>query len=131
GFIDSPPERQIDLGNHPSLHATLRLPLCGERRAAYCYVRPDRTEAFGPYVRGQPAGGGRPYRSEMVIEQGWFGPGPPDPRLKERVGDYTLVMRDNWTVKDWLPDEQRYRHIGVHAGLSVEEMIVPLVVAQP
>ena len=131
GFIDSPPERQIELGDHPSLQATLRLPLCGERRAAYCYVRPDRTGEFERYVRGELAGQVRLYRSETLIEQGWFGPGTPHPKLRERVGDYTLVTKDNWTVKDWLPGEQRYRHIGVHAGLSDEEMIVPLVVAQP
>lgn len=131
GFIDSPSDRQIELGDHPSLQATLRLPLCGERRAAYCYVHPDRTEEFERYVRNQLAGQVRLFRSETLIEQGWFGPGTPHPRLMERVGDYTLVMRDNWTVKDWLPDEQRYRHIGFHAGLSAEEMFVPLVVAQP
>jgi len=131
GFIDSPPEQQIELGDHPSLLATLRLPLCGERRAAYCYVRPDRTEAFERYVRSQLSGQIRLYRSETLIEQGWFGPGTPDPRLKERVGDYTLVMKDDWTIKDWLPGERRHHHIGVHAGLSDEEMIVPLVVAQP
>jgi hypothetical protein len=131
GFIDSPPERLIELGDHPLLEATLRLPLCGERRAAYCYVRPDRGEEFERYVRSQLAGQVRLYRSETLIEQGWFGPGVPHPRLKERVGDYTLVMKDNWTIKDWLPGEQRHRHIGVHAGLTEDEMIVPLVVAQP
>jgi hypothetical protein len=131
GFIDSPPERMIELADHPILQATLRLPLCGERRAAYCYVRPDRAEEFERYVRSQLAAEARLYRSEALIEQGWFGPGAPHPRLRERVGDYTLVMKDNWTIKDWLPGEQRHRHIGVHAGLSEDEMLVPLVVAQP
>jgi len=131
GFIDSPAERQIELGDHPDLQATLRLPLCGERRAAYCYVREECTEEFEHYVRGELASQVRLYRSESLVEQGWFGPGTPHPRLKERVGDYTLVMKDNWTIKDWLPGEQRYRHIGVHAGLSEDEMIVPLIVVQP
>jgi hypothetical protein len=40
-------------------------------------------------------------------------------------------MKGNWTIKDWLPSEKRYRQIGVHGGVSADEMIVPLVVAQP
>ena len=71
------------------------------------------------------------YRSERLIEEGWFGPGEPHPKLKDRIGDYTLVMKGNWTIKDWLPGEKRYRQIGVHGGVSADEMIVPLVVAQP
>ena len=71
------------------------------------------------------------YRSETLIEQGWFGPGEPHPKLKERVGDFTLVMKDNWTVKDWLPGEQRYKQVGVHGGVTEAEMIVPLMVALP
>jgi hypothetical protein len=131
GFIDSPPDRVIELDDHPFLEGTLRLPLCGERRAAYCYVHPDRTLDFEKYVQGTLADQARLYRSETLIEQGWFGPGVPHPRLKERVGDYTLVMKDNWTIKDWLPGEARHRHIGVHAGVTADEMIVPLVIVQP
>ena len=46
GFIDSPPDRVIELDDHPALQATLRLPLCGERRAAYCYVQPGQAQDF-------------------------------------------------------------------------------------
>jgi hypothetical protein len=131
GFIDSPPDRLIELDDHPFLTTMLRLPLCGERRAAYCYVHADRARDFEQYVQGALADQARLYRSETLIEQGWFGPGAPHPRLKERVGDYTLVMKDNWTIKDWLPGEARHRQIGVHAGVTADEMIVPLVVVQP
>jgi hypothetical protein len=64
------------------------------------------------------------------LAEGWFGPGPAHPKLAARIGDMALVMRDNWTIKDWLPTEQRYRLIGQHGGLSTEEMQVPLVSLQ-
>jgi predicted AlkP superfamily pyrophosphatase or phosphodiesterase len=131
GFIDSPPERLIQLEDHPVLQATLRLPLCGERRAAYCYVRPERRAEFEAYVTDRLADAVWVFSSHTLIEQGWFGPGPPHPRLNERIGDYTLVAKDDWTVKDWLPGEQRHRQIGVHGGVSEDEMIVPLLIAQP
>ena len=36
-------------------------------------------------------------------------------------------MKENWTIKDWLPGEKRYRMLGVHGGTSADEMRVPLV----
>lgn len=36
-------------------------------------------------------------------------------------------MKDNWTIKDWLPGEQRYTMLGVHGGTSASEMRVPLI----
>ena len=130
GFIDSPPERQIDLAQHPDLAATLARPLCGERRVAYCYVRPDQASRFEAYVREVFGGCMDLFTSREMIEQGWYGPGTADPRLASRIGDYVLVMRENWTLLDWVEGEKRYRQLGVHAGVSAEEMYVPLVIAR-
>ncbi len=38
--------------------------------------------------------------SADLIAQNLFGPGAPHPRLAERLDDYTLVMKDNCTLKD-------------------------------
>lgn len=130
GFIDAPPERLIELEHHPRLTATLARPLCGERRAAYCYVKPERRSEFEAYVRDELGQAVELFDSAALIEQGWFGPGAPHPQLARRVGDYTLVMKDDWTIKDWLPDEKRHAQLGVHAGTSAAEMRVPLVLAR-
>jgi hypothetical protein len=65
------------------------------------------------------------HASDRLISAGWFGPPPYHPRLASRVGDYTLVMKDNWTIKDWLPGEKRFAMLGVHGGISSSEMRVP------
>jgi len=127
GFIDSPPDRVVSLTDHPQLAALLARPLCGERRAAYCYVSTKRRRAFESYVR-QNLGHCVDLRSSNnLIAAGWFGPSPYHPRLASRAGDYTLVMKDNWTIKDWLPGERHYPMLGVHGGISSAEMIVPLI----
>jgi len=131
GFIDSPPARIVELDAHPGLQRLLRVPLCGERRAAYCYLHPGAADAFEQYITGTLSEQARAYPSKTLIEAGWFGPGPAHADLAQRVGDYTLVMKDNWTIKEWLPGEQRHRQIGVHGGVSEDEMTVPLVVALP
>ncbi len=130
GFIDSTPEQLVSLEDHPELADTLALPLCGEPRAAFCYVRPDRCQEFESYVRTQLADRVVLMRSAKLIEQGLFGVGTPHPRLAERIGDYALLMRENYAIKDWLLGERRFVHIGVHGGLSEQELYVPLVVHQ-
>ncbi len=130
GFIDSPPGRVVSLDEHPQLAALLARPLCGERRAAYCYVAAEQRPAFETYVRNVLGHCVYLWRSSALIEAGWFGPPPAHPRLASRTGDYTLVMKDNWTIKDWLPGEKHYRMLGVHGGVSRDEMLVPLIVAR-
>ena len=130
GFIDSPKPACIELEDHPRLAQTLMLPLCGERRAAYCYVQSGQEAAFEHYVHTRLAHCAHLFRSADLIAQGWFGLGPANPRLAERVGDYTLVMKDDYTIKDWILGEPRHLTLGVHGGVSAAEMFVPLIVAE-
>ncbi len=130
GFIDSPKPACVELEDHPQLAEMLMLPLCGERRAAYCYVQPGQDTAFEHYVQTRLDHCASLYRSSDLIAQGWFGLGPANPRLAERVGHYTLVMKDNYTIKDWILGEPHYLTQGVHGGVSAAEMYVPLIVAE-
>ena len=131
GFVDAAETELIELADHPLLAATLSQPLCGERRAAYCYVKQDKTDVFVDYVRNELDQHVWLWESQTLIDEGWFGLGEPHPKLASRVGDYTLVMKNRATIKDWMPGERHHSIIGVHGGVSADEMIVPLVVAQP
>jgi hypothetical protein len=123
GFIDSAPEESLEL---PSFLASqLRLPLCGERRVAYCHVHSERAflheakDWLGERADVRP--------SRELLDEGWFGPGTAHPSFAERIGDVALVMRGNYTIKDWTPGEARYLHIGNHGGTSAHEMMIPLI----
>ncbi|HSD60241.1 MAG TPA: alkaline phosphatase family protein [Burkholderiales bacterium] len=131
GFVDVPPGQIVQLERHPRLAEALVLPLCGEPRTAYCYVHPDHREAFESYVREELAECATLHRSADLLAQGWFGLGQPHPRLAERIGHYTLAMRDRWAIKDWVLGERRHVHIGHHGGATEDEMRVPLIVAAP
>jgi hypothetical protein len=124
GFIDVPPEASLELP--AALASQLRLPLCGERRVAYCHAH----DPAGFLQKAQDWLGERAEvkPSSALVEEGWFGPGERHPRFAERVGDVSLVMRGNWTVKDWTPGEPRHLHIGNHGGASEDEMVIPLIV---
>ena len=130
GFIDSEPDKMIRLEEHPALAETLMLPLCGEPRVAFCYVHPRKCEQFESYVLGELGDCATLHSSTDLVRQGFFGLGEPHARLCERVGHYTLIMKDNYVIKDWLLGEKRYVHIGVHGGVSEQEMHVPLIVVE-
>lgn len=131
GFIDKAPGCHIELENHPRLAETLLLPLCGESRAAYCYVREEKIGQFEEYVNTELSDHAVLYHSQQLLEAGWFGPGDAHPALPDRIGNYTLVMKGGSTIKDWIQGEHRYHLIGVHGGVSESEMYVPLIVIKP
>lgn len=129
GFVDV--ERTIELDQHPELAKMLMLPLCGERRIAYCYVKHAVRARFEDYVKERLIDFAELHESDTLIERGWFGLGEPHPALRERVGDYTVVMKGNYGIKDWVQGETRHQHIGAHGGVTEDEMFVPLILARP
>ena len=128
GFIDTDADHTVDISDHPQMADCLALPLCGEPRVAYAYLRPWQTERFEDYVRTHLSHSVELFPSATLIDRGWFGLGTPHPRLAGRVGDYTLLMKENYIIRDILPGEHRHPLLGVHGGTSPAEMWVPLVV---
>ena len=130
GLIDCPDEHLVVLNQHPELLKCLRYPLCGEPRAAYAYIRPQRQRLFTEYLDAELSAEISWFPAAELIEQGWFGLGAPEPSLVARIGDFILLPTDDRIVIDRLDTEPPWRLIGVHGGLSDDEMQVPLLVAQ-
>ncbi|THF63538.1 alkaline phosphatase family protein [Pseudothauera rhizosphaerae] len=130
GFIDNPPERRVQLDAHPDVSAMLNAPLFGERRAAFCHVKAGAEEEFEAWAREALAGKGVVRRSAELVAEGLFGHGARHKRLAERVGTHALLMEAGWTVSDHVPGERHHELIGVHGGLSAEEMWIPLIRAR-
>ncbi len=132
GFVDTYDESWVNLSDHPELGQMLVAPLCGEPRAAYCYVDAHRERDFEDYVRERLSNQCELYRSEDLIARGFFGLGQPHPRLRERIGHYCLIMKENYAIRDSLATEKHGKQmIGVHGGTSSAEMRVPLALFQP
>ncbi len=129
GFVDVPPEKRIDLEAHPALKDCLALPLCGEQRLSYAYVRADRHAAFEDYVQRHLAQVIDWHPSESLLTRRLFGLGEAHPELRSRIGDYVLMMKQGHVIQDSLPGENPPAMVGFHGGLSAAEMYVPLVLA--
>lgn len=129
GFIDTDPRLTVQLADHPELAKCLVMPLCGEPRVAFCYVRPGLCRQFERYVEQRLREYCEVYASLELLDRGWFGLGEPDPRLQHRIGDYVLISKDSYVIKDALPGEKPWTDLGVHGGVSEDELYVPLIMA--
>lgn len=131
GLVNTREEsRIIKLENHPKLAETLSMPLSGEPRAVYCYVKPQKIKQFENYVKTKLANACEMHKSEELIRKNYFGLYEPNEKLKDRIGDYTLIMKDNFIMKDLVLGEEQNIFVGNHGGVSKEEMLVPLVIIE-
>jgi hypothetical protein len=130
GQINCGKKKTVIVNKHPGLAECLRLPLGGEPRVAYCYVNPSKAKQFEEYVKTKLAKYCDIYKSETLVKRNYFGLGPVNPKLYDRIGDYVLIMKKNYAIRDFLPGEEFDFNVADHGGLSKEEMFVPLVVVK-
>ncbi len=128
GHIDTTKEKLIQMKDHPKLKECLVLPLCGEPRTAYCYVHPFKTKQFEYYIKHKLGKYCKLFKSKDLIKNNYYGLFKPNPKLIERIGDYVIIMNDNYCINDNILTQKRHFHIGNHGGISEDEMIVPLIV---
>lgn len=128
GLVDTSSEKTIKVSEHKDLIDTLTLPLCGEPRVAYCYVHPARAQQFESYVEDRFKDVCVMHRAVDLIDNGYYGLFHPHPRLLDRIGDYVLVMKDNYVMRDFVLGEKEFYFTGYHGGMSRAEMLVPLIV---
>lgn len=127
GFIDSDPGHTLHLEAMPGLATMLEAPLSGEARSAFCEVRTGAETDFLAFAHSELAGKAVAVPSSRLLAHGLFGPGKRHPRLRERIGSHTLLMEPGWTIRDRVPGEREHPMLGVHGGLSADEMWVPLI----
>lgn len=126
GFIDTSAEHTLQLEDYPEIQQCLSAPLCGEPRVGYCYVQQHQQANFEKYVSEQLEHAVTLHPADDLVAANWFGLGEPTARLQARIGDYILICKEDYVIKDRLPMEQPWQNIGVHGGTSEREMYVPL-----
>jgi predicted AlkP superfamily pyrophosphatase or phosphodiesterase len=117
----------INLKNHQKLRDCLTMPLTGEHRFAYCYVKPEKEKEFLRYIKIKLKKYCEVYKSSDLLKKGYFGLFKAHENFKDRIGDYTLIMKKNYAIYDQRP-KNKPDHVGDHGGLSDEELYVPLIV---
>ncbi len=131
GFVSAPAAQWVDVDDIAPLAALLARPLSGETRLAYCHVLPGCITLFIALAQTHLGHACWPLESRPLREAGVFGPGIPHPELARRCGDVILIAKPGWNLRDTLPGERQLQLAGVHAGVTAEEMQIPLIVLRP
>ncbi len=127
GLIDTTPIRALSVDDYPRLKDFLILPLCGEPRVCYAYVRSGKTFDFLHYMEDNLANVCKIITRDEAIQSGVYGEGIPGMKFRDRIGDFILLMNENYVLKDHVLGEVPPNFIGYHGGLSEEELFVPLI----
>ncbi len=128
GLIDTCRERSLMLTDHPTLSDSLSIPFCGDSRVKYCYVHPSESSDVEQYIQKNLSHACSLYQSRDLLQNNLFGLYEPNRNLKHRIGDYTLIMKENYVFRDTLTGEKSHRHVGNHGGMSDDELLVPMIV---
>lgn len=124
GLIDA---NHLFVSDDPQLAAMLVRPPTVESRVAAFYVKPECKAEFPKsfyqcFSRNFILMTGREF-----IESGILGPGHPNKKLSDLTGDFIAIATDHDCI-DYSREGTLLR--GVHAGLTKNEMLVPLIVAK-
>jgi hypothetical protein len=128
GLCDIPKNNRIVLQDYCDIYDCLILPLCGDSRAPFCYVKMGRGKEFENLVKKKLGFCCVLRKSSDLLKNGVFGSGKPNVRLADRIGDYVLLAKEGYTIRDLLMKEAKPVLKAHHGGLSKEEMYVPLIV---
>ena len=127
GQIGTPPERAIQLADHPALREMLLVPPAAEPRASVLYVRRGQAEAVRDYVAEQLADRFMVLDTDQAVAAGLFGSSEIPAGSRARLGDLILLARDDSQL---VPDANATVYRGEHGSLRPEEMLVPLLMAR-
>jgi predicted AlkP superfamily pyrophosphatase or phosphodiesterase len=130
GLIDTSEDKKLYLSDFPDVQECLILPLLGEPRVPYCYVRPSLEKQFISAVDSQLGEFCDRYSAAEVMNMSLYGLGEVNPKFFGRIGDHILFMKENYVLLDKVYCEQHKPFIGFHGGLTKEEMLVPLIVVR-
>jgi len=126
GMLDTDDEHLIKFDDYPEIQECLSIPLSGDSRIGYCYLRNGFEKKFMMLITKHLGDKVYLFKSESMIKNNWFGLGEEHPMLKHRVGDYTIISKEKYMIYDNLGHEDRVPHVGHHSGISDDEVYVPL-----
>ena len=130
GLINVTRESEIWVEDIPGLQECLTIPITGEPRVRDCFVRPAKVKEFEEIVETQMSEYCWCFKGEQLIKDNFYGLGTPNNKLLDRVGDYVLIMKENYTLRDEITG-YGHRHRpekASHGAFSDDEMLIPLIV---
>lgn len=127
GHLDIPQYVHLD-----PAHPLTKLTKCGysgDDRVSYFHVGDGQQQRFADEFRSEFSEHFLLLSTDELIESRLLGPEPPTPAVRERLGDFTSISRRGAGFTWRAPDNRADAHRSTHGGLSMDEMMVPVLLA--
>jgi hypothetical protein len=126
GMVDSPPERRVDVDDHPELREGVAL-IGGEARFRHLYCRGGAVHGVAAAWREVLGERAEVLTRDEALSRGWFGELTSD--VRPRIGDVVVAARGDHAVlcRSAFPVEALL--VGMHGSLTPAEMLIPVLVA--
>lgn len=125
GHMDS---TNFALSDYSDITECLLRPTFIEARAVGFLIKPDHKAAFETAFRSHFSDSFRLMTKEEAIASNLFGPATQGSRLEAMLGDYLAVATGSFSL--YPTPEKARRHVGTHAGLTEDEMRIPLIAVE-
>jgi predicted AlkP superfamily pyrophosphatase or phosphodiesterase len=129
GMVDIDAEGRVDFDAEPPLQEAVAL-IAGDPRARYVYARPGAAADVLDAWRERLGAAAEVISREEAAAAGWFGPDVSADVLP-RIGDVIAVCGPDTAVVATRREPSESRLIGMHGGITEDEVLVPLAVARP
>ena len=118
-----------DLSDYPDLMNTLSQLPTGVTRCVSLYVKPHREKEFLKLIKKYFDDKFALVSKAEIIRNNLFGDGKPHPEIDNIMGDYFLCAISDCNITcSTIYGKPNRQPIGIHGGLTAEEMRVPLVI---
>lgn len=128
GLVDA--TECIDLAQIPQLNECLLMPPSIEARAGSLFVKPGRKLQFEREFKAVCGDEFVLIPHEEVFSSHLLGRGTPHPKCEDFVGDYLACAVGKSYLRYTTLATKPFTLIGQHAGLTDDEMLVPLILAR-
>ena len=133
GQVETDPATTIYLNNSlPRIESYIKTngtgyPLVpgGSCRDMFMYIKHEYVDEAHAYLQKGLEGKAEVYRTEELIDRGFFGSASPSAVFRSRVGDLVILPYKHESVWWYQKDRFEQRYYGHHGGLTREEMETP------
>ncbi len=123
-------EEEFFLDDIPEIMNCLLIPPTLENRAASFFIKHSCRNTFEEMFIQFFEYDHMLFERQQVYDMGLFGPGKKHPKVDDFLGDYLACATGKRMMRYiGAHDRERYFFKGHHAGLTEEEMVVPLIIA--
>jgi predicted AlkP superfamily pyrophosphatase or phosphodiesterase len=101
----------------------------GSPHDVFLFIQPGKVKPVMSFLKDELIGKATILNVQEAVDQELFGINKHTPRFMKRIGNVIILPYDKYHIwYEFLPDKP-YGQLGIHGGLSEEEMLIPLAIA--